>query len=325
MHSVSFLQTEIEKEIAALHLNGQPENLYQPMEYILGLGGKRMRPVLVLLGCELFGGDYKKAMQAALGIELFHNFTLLHDDIMDQAPLRRGKETVHHKWNTHIAILSGDALFVKSCALMMEVDDKILRSVQTLFHKTAIEVCEGQQLDMDFENLLEVTPEDYIGMISLKTSVLLACSLQTGAMIAGASKADAEKVYEFGKNIGIAFQIQDDLLDALGDRNKFGKKTGGDIEIGKKTFLFSEACKLLSGRERHDFIGLYNSKNDSSSKNKIADVISVFEKLDLKKQTQTIVDSYFNKAINSLQNIKVLPENAEELKNFCEQLLVREI
>ncbi len=325
MHSVSFLQAEIEKEIAALNLNGQPENLYRPMEYILGLGGKRIRPLMVLMGCELFGSDYTKAMQAALGIELFHNFSLLHDDIMDQAPLRRGKETVHVKWNTDIAILSGDALFVKSCMHLMQVDNDVLRPVLDLFYQTAIEVCEGQQLDMDFEKLSEVTTGDYISMITLKTSVLLACSLQTGAIIAGAGKHDASVIYEFGKNIGIAFQIQDDLLDALGDRNKFGKKTGGDIEMGKKTFLFSEACKVLSGKSRHDFVRLYNSRNGSLSSDKIREVTEIFERLDIKSRTQEAVDHYFSKAINCLAHVNVLPDNASEMRQFCEQLLVREL
>jgi geranylgeranyl diphosphate synthase type II len=325
MHTISFLQAEIEKEINALHFGKEPQNLYEPMTYILTLGGKRMRPLFVLLGCELFGGDYRKAMHAAMGIELFHNFTLLHDDIMDKALMRRNKQTVHVKWNRDIAILSGDALFVKACSHMMLVDDAVLRNVQNLFYKTAMEVCEGQQLDMDFEKLPEVTPDEYLNMITLKTAVLLACSLQTGAMIAGAVEQDSKLIYDFGKNIGIAFQLQDDLLDAFGDKDKVGKKIGGDINEGKKTFLFSEACQLLKGKQRMDFIALYNATGDAANTDKIEKVKTVFEQLELKSLTQQTVKTYVDKALNSLHQLKGHQQNVVELTNFCEQLLVREL
>lgn len=321
MHSISFLQSEIEKELNTISFTGSPENLYKPMQYMLSLGGKRMRPALVLLGCELFNGDYKKALPAALGIELFHNFTLLHDDIMDNAPLRRNKETVHTKWNNSIAILSGDAMFVKSCEQILKTDTTIVGDVLKLFYKTAIEVCEGQQLDMDFENKEVVSIDEYINMISLKTSVLLACSLQIGAMISNANKDACSHIYEFGKNIGIAFQIQDDLLDAFGDKEKFGKKEGGDILAGKKTFLFAKACELLSGDEKNNFIKTYNSNEP----NKIELVMSAFQKLNLKQFTQTEINNYHDEAISHLDKIMVASENKKELLAFCELLMVREI
>ena len=203
-----------------------------------------MRPVLLLMACELFDSACEKAIRPAMGIEVFHNFTLLHDDIMDKAPLRRNQPTVHHRWNSDIAILSGDTMFVKSYQLMMQTEDKYMREVLEIFNKTAIEVCEGQQLDMNFETLTNVSIADYLHMITLKTAVLLAGSLQIGAVIGGAKSADARHLYEFGKNIGIAFQLQDDILDVFGDAEKFGKQVGGDILSNKKTFLLLKPLKL---------------------------------------------------------------------------------
>ena len=299
MHPISFLQNEIEKELNSFSFNQSPANLYEPMQYMLSLGGKRMRPALVLLGCELFNGDYKKAIPAALGVELFHNFTLLHDDIMDNAPLRRNKETVHTKWNNSIAILSGDAMFVKACEQILKTDDAVVKDILKLFYATALQVCEGQQLDMDFENKEVVSIEEYIQMITLKTSVLLAGSLQIGAMCANANNDACKHIYEFGKNIGIAFQIQDDLLDAFGDKEKFGKKEGGDILAGKKTFLFAKACELLNSDEKRSFINLYNS----NSAEKISSVMSAFQKLNLKQHTKTEIDKYHNEGISHLDKI----------------------
>ncbi len=321
MHSISFLQSEIETELNTISFTGSPENLYKPMQYMLSLGGKRMRPLLTLLGCELFNGDYKKALPAALGIELFHNFTLLHDDIMDNAPLRRNKQTVHTKWNNSIAILSGDAMFVKSCEQILKTDSSIVADVLKLFYKTATEVCEGQQLDMDFENKEVVSISEYTNMISLKTSVLLACSLQTGAMIAGANADACSHIYEFGKNIGIAFQIQDDLLDAYGDKEKFGKKEGGDILASKKTFLFAKTCELLRADGKTDFVNTYNSNQP----NKVESVMLAFEKHNIKQHAQQAITNYHDEAISHLDKIALAAENKKVLVDFCEQLMVREI
>ncbi|HMX97962.1 MAG TPA: polyprenyl synthetase family protein [Bacteroidia bacterium] len=323
MESIDFLQREIEYEIKSLHFGHEPANLYQPMEYIVELGGKRMRPLLVLIGAGLFEANYQKAMKAAIGIELFHNFTLLHDDIMDKATLRRNKPTVHEKWTADIAILSGDALFVRASEYIMQVDDAVLRPVMQLFYKTAMQVCEGQQYDMDFGRLREITPEDYIGMITLKTAVLPACCLATGAIIAKASEEDKLSLYEFGKNIGIAFQIQDDLLDAFGDDTKFGKRPGGDIIEGKKTFLFSEACRLLNGKEHLDFLTLYNSHNLSNHE-KITAVMQVFNNLELHQHTMRTIQTYYQKGLAQLAGLNVQAKNVLELKLFCEKLLIRE-
>ena len=323
MHSIDFLQAEIERELSELNLGTEPANLYEPMEYILRLGGKRMRPLFVLLGAELFGAPYTKALKAALGIELFHNFTLLHDDIMDKAPVRRGKPTVHEKWNQDIAILSGDALFVKAGELMMQVDDEVIKPVMQLFYKTATEVCEGQQYDMDFGRLNEISREDYLSMITLKTAVLPACCLATGAIIAQASPADCQRIYEFGKNIGIAFQIQDDLLDAYGDNQKFGKRPCGDIIEGKKTFLFSETCQLLQGKEHLDFLSLYNNQ-EMHAHEKTIQVLAIFDRLGISSLTYQAIQHYFHQGIEHLSHIKTAPQQVMELRMFCEKLLLRE-
>ena len=237
MNIIKSLQELIEKELQQIQFPDRPKNLYEPIRYMLAVGGKRARPVLVLMGCEVFNGNRTEAIPAALAIEVFHNFTLLHDDIMDNAPLRRSKPTVHNKWNNSIAILSGDAMFVKACELMMQVNDKQIRTVMDIFLRTSTEVCEGQQMDMSFEKEKNVSITDYLKMIELKTAVLLGCSLQIGAIIGGADEIQSKHLYEFGKNIGIAFQLQDDLLDVFGDAEKFGKQTGGDIISNKKTFL----------------------------------------------------------------------------------------
>src|SRR4030095_3681890 len=220
MHSIGELKKRIDNEIGNLVFNAYPKDLYKPITYMLSLDAKRMRPVLVLCGCELFDGDLNKAINPALGIEVFHNFTLLHDDIMDNAPLRRNNQTIHAKWNVNVAILSGDTMFVKACQLMMMVDDHLIRPIMELFHQTAIEVCEGQQFDMDFEKASDVSIADYMHMIANKTAVLLGASLETGAIVAGASSEDALHLYEFGKNIGVAFQLKDDILDVFGDDKK---------------------------------------------------------------------------------------------------------
>src|SRR6185436_17303468 len=297
---------------------------YEPIRYMLSLGGKRMRPLLVLMGCDMFKGNVEKAVPAALGIELFHNFTLLHDDIMDKAPLRRSKQTVHEKWNVNTAILSGDAMFVKSFQLMMMTDDSIVKEVVDIFSRTAIEVCEGQQLDMNFENHNDICIADYINMISCKTAVLLGTSLQIGALIGGASSAHARHLYNFVKNIGIAFQLQDDLLDVYGDKTKFGKQVGGDILSDKKTFLFLKALEVLDESSNKALEELY-TKSKVNAQEKLESVISLFNKAHVKELAKDEMQHFHNNALQHFSEIHLPAENKKPLLDFCENLLVREI
>lgn len=316
---------KIENALKEISFNATPAALYEPIRYTLSLGGKRMRPLLVLMGCDLFGGKIDDAVSAACGIEVFHNFTLLHDDIMDKAPLRRNQPTVHARWNPDVAILSGDTMFVKAYQLMMQVDDKILRSILNLFNTTAIEVCEGQQMDMDFEKISDVSAEQYMRMISLKTSVLLACSLKTGALIAGANIEDANHLYEFGKNIGIAFQLQDDLLDAYGDKEKFGKQVGGDILANKKTLLYLKALELANDETKKRLETIYSGKTSLKGVEKIEKVKIVFDSLEIKKHIIKTISDYHNLAIKHFEAINVSSEKKKTLLDFCEKLMMREL
>lgn len=316
---------KIENALREISFNSAPETLYEPVRYMLSLGGKRMRPLLVLMGCDLFDGNADDAVAAACGIEVFHNFTLLHDDIMDKAPLRRNKPTVHTKWNPDIAILSGDAMFVKSVQLMMQVDEKILRPVLDLFNATAIQVCEGQQMDMDFEKSSDISVVEYLEMISLKTSVLLACSLKTGALIAGANKEDANYLYEFGKNIGIAFQVQDDLLDTYGDKEKFGKQMGGDILANKKTLLYLKALELANDETKKFLEAIYAGKTNLQGSEKIEKVKAVFDSLEIKKHISKTIADYHTEALKHFEAINVPSEKKKTLLDFCEKLMIREL
>ena len=234
----------------------EPRNLYDPIEYIMSLGGKRMRPILVLMSCDLFDGDISEGMEAALSIEMFHNFTLIHDDIMDSADLRRGKETVHKKWDLNTGILSGDALMIQSNQRLEYYEGKTFKELISLYNKTALEVCEGQQLDMDFETMQQVDLDEYLKMISYKTAVLVGASLKMGAIICGASLEDQNRIYNFGLNLGIAFQLQDDYLDTFGAQD-FGKKIGGDIVESKKTFLYIKVLELADSKDQEHVLNLY--------------------------------------------------------------------
>jgi geranylgeranyl diphosphate synthase type II len=323
MRSIAELRKLVESGIAGLHFSGQPGDLYDPIRYMLSLEAKRMRPVLVLCGCELFGGDPDRALMPALGIEVFHNFTLLHDDIMDNAPLRRSSETVHTRWNTNVAILSGDTMFVKACQLVMQADDAVMRPVMELFHRTAIEVCEGQQMDMDYERLVNVTIPEYITMISLKTAVLLGASLKMGAMIAGAPAADAQHLYEFGKHTGIAFQLKDDILDVFGDDRKFGKVMGGDIVANKKTFLLLRALELAKGDDYSALQYWLNHKSANSSE-KVAQVTNLYRKLGVLQLAEREMEHYYRTALGHLDAIAVPDSKKEVLRGFAEKLMVRE-
>ena len=281
-----------------------------------------MRPALLLMSNEMFGGNPEEVISPALGIEVFHNFTLLHDDIMDKAPLRRTKATVHEKWNANVAILSGDTMFVQSCQLMMKVNDKYLRKVMDLFMKTAIEVCEGQQYDMNYESIEKVSLDEYLEMIALKTAVLLGGSLAIGAICANAKDDDIENIYHFGKKLGIAFQLQDDILDAYGDAEKFGKQVGGDIISNKKTFLLISACEQAKGKQLEQLTFSLNQK-DFNAEEKVKTVIAVYDELKIKEQAEQKMDQYFHEAMKHLKTIQVADERKELLVSFAEKLMVR--
>lgn len=303
-------------------VTGEPKELYEPMNYILSLGGKRLRPVMVLLGSELFEGTPEAALPAAKAVEWFHNFTLLHDDIMDEAPLRRGKPAVHEKWNSNIAILSGDAMLVKCYDFLLGLRPEVLASVMGLFNATAVEVCEGQQLDMNFETRTDVTVEEYLHMIEYKTSVLLAAALKMGALIGGASEEDAQHLYEFGRNIGIAFQLQDDLLDVYGDQAKVGKQVGGDIISDKKTFLWLTAEEQANDEQRqvlHSYVGVTDRDSE-----KVRAVRSVYDELNIPSQVRAKMDSFYDIGLQHLEDVRVSAEKKAPLIQLAESLMQRE-
>jgi len=303
--------------------NGTPAELYEPINYSLSLGGKRLRPMLVLLACDAFGGNVDLSVNAALGIEVFHNFTLLHDDIMDNAPLRRNMPTVHQKWNSNIAILSGDTMFVQSYQLMAQTKHSKVLSLIEIFSKTAIEVCEGQQLDMNFETTAIVSIDDYIKMIELKTAVLLACALKVGSIIANATDADAENMYEFGRNIGIAFQLQDDILDVFGAQENFGKMVGGDIASNKKTFLLLKSMELANAQQLEELKHCLESKYEVMN-DKIEAVKNIYSQLNIREHAENKMREFYNIGIECLQNVNVAIEKKAMLKKFADDLMVRE-
>ena len=322
MNQVQDLQNRIDEAFLGIELPAEPADLYNPITYTLGLGGKRLRPLLVLASCQMFGGEIAEAINPAIGIELFHNFTLLHDDIMDEAPLRRGKETVYKKWNSNVAILAGDTMFALANKYMLRTRQQAISQVIELFNQTAIEVCEGQQYDMDYEKRIDVTIPDYIEMIRLKTAVLLAASLKTGAIIAGAGAADCEYIYQFGINIGLAFQLKDDLLDVYGIQEKFGKVSGGDIIAGKKTYLYLKALES-AGSQTEYFRKLYSS-HDIESTEKVAKVKEIFNQLAIEQHTRKLIDDYYQKALHDLARISLSIEATESLREYTDVLMERE-
>ena len=317
------LQRLINDKIARLPLNAQPHELYEPIRYFMSLGGKRMRPMLVLMGCELFGGKVNDALDPAIGVELFHNFTLLHDDIMDNSPLRRSHPTVHEKWSVNVAILSGDAMFVKSCELMMNCSADVVQKVMAVFLDNALKVCEGQQFDMNFEQAEKIALSSYIRMIELKTAVLLGASLEIGALLGGASKTDAEFIYEFGRNIGIAFQLQDDILDVYGDELKFGKQKGRDIVSNKKTFLMIKALEMANSythEELRNWMQASNYKEDE----KVKAVTAIYDFLGVRDLARKEMMLYYDKGMQALDKIQVTGARKQDLISFAESLMVRE-
>lgn len=322
MYSIEELQLKITRSLRALPLYKEPVGLYEPISYTLDQGGKRIRPLFVLLANQMFGGIAEDALPAATAIEIFHNFTLLHDDIIDKAPLRRGLETVYQKWNVNVAILSGDTMFAIAYGELAKSNPKLLPELMKVFTKTAIEVCEGQQYDVDFEDLKEVNLHDYLNMIRLKTAVLLAASLKIGALIADASATDAQKIYDFGINLGIAFQLQDDLLDAFGDKDVFGKQTGGDIAANKKTVLFIKAVEK-SDAETLKKLNRYYSENNIPEKEKVEKVLDIFKMLNVKAATEELIDSYYYSARQIFDTINVPEENKRVLWAVANSMIKR--
>jgi geranylgeranyl diphosphate synthase, type II len=323
MKKLKDLQSIIEEAVTKLDIPGHPIELYEPVSYILSLGGKRMRPALLLMACDLFDGDVGAAISPALAIEVFHNFTLMHDDIMDNAPLRRGKVTVHERWGHNTGILSGDAMLVLSYQLMMKVEDHLLREVLDVFNKTALGVCEGQQLDMDFEKRPEVHVEEYLEMIRLKTSVLLGGALKIGALIGGAQIKDAELLNNFGEYLGIAFQLQDDILDVYGDPDKFGKQVGGDIRSNKKTWLLIRALELATGSQKTELENWIALKEFDNTE-KVRAVTRIYDALNIRQYAEQTMETFADKAFAALDAINLPEEHKQYLRNFADGLLVRE-
>lgn len=321
MQELQEYQAILEKKIGELQFPKSPENLYDPLRYFLTLGGKRTRPTLTMLGCSLFGEPGIKALNAAMAVELFHNFTLIHDDIMDEAPLRRGKATVHERWNTNIGILSGDVLFVEAYEHLSLHDTDVLPALLGIFSRTAKEVCEGQQMDMDFETQNEVSIEAYIEMIRLKTSVLLGAALEMGATVAKASDKDTKLIYDFGVNIGLAFQLQDDILDLYADPDKFGKQVGGDVLANKKTYLLLKAKELADDQQ---LAAINEAMEALQGKERIERIKSIFDELGIREQAQSVKNEYHQKALKSMEEIAVGEENKKALLGLASFLLERD-
>ena len=301
-----------------------PAALYQPIYYLLNLGGKRLRPMLTLMAADIFGNNHRKAIDAALAVEIFHNFTLMHDDIMDSAPLRRGSDTVHNKWNTNTAILSGDAMMILAYQALESYKDPLFRKLNSLFSKTAIEVCKGQQYDLDFETQLEVTQGDYLEMIRLKTAVLVGCSLKMGALIGGANQADSKNLYDFGVLLGIAFQIQDDYLDAYANSESFGKQLSGDIIENKKTILYHQAMENGSSKEKTTLRNWFSTEvKEKDVSKKINAVKSLFDKTGASDASKALVIKYTQAAFEKLDILDISDNNKIIFKTFGTNLMER--
>ncbi|MCC5938506.1 MAG: polyprenyl synthetase family protein [Lunatimonas sp.] len=318
------IQEHLETYIRNFDFGKTPQELYEPITYLMGLGGKRVRPLLALLAYRLYRADYEQIVAPASAVEVFHNFTLMHDDIMDQAPLRRGMPTVHEKWNANTAILSGDVMLVKAYEMLLETPQEKLAEAIRLFNRTAAEVCEGQQLDMNFEAESTVSEEAYIEMIRLKTAVLLGFALQLGALLADAPKADAERLYAFGVLVGIGFQLKDDLLDVYADKAKFGKQVGGDIIANKKTYLLIKALELAEGKTREELTGWIADENPDKAE-KVRAVTSIYDGLGIRELTEEKIRAYFDQGFSQLSELK--PNDKEALTlltKVVEDLINRE-
>ncbi|MCK5067945.1 MAG: polyprenyl synthetase family protein [Bacteroidales bacterium] len=322
MYTLLEAQNLVEKHIQTLSIPDAPPELYEPVRYILSLGGKRIRPALVILACDLFEGAVEAALIPAVAIEVFHNFTLLHDDIMDRSELRRGHPTVHLKYNENVAILSGDVMSILASRLMNQAPGVVLNLVHEVFTKTAMQVCEGQQMDMNFEGLLTVSEEEYLSMIGLKTAVLIAASLKIGAILGGSSQKDAEDLYEFGKNLGLAFQLQDDLLDTYGDQALMGKKPGTDIVDNKKTFLMIRALEMASPSQKEELTG-WLTRKEFDQEEKIRSVTTIFDAIRIRELTEKRIRDFYEEALASLERLNRPGERKSELFNFASFLMNR--
>lgn len=301
----------------------EPVGLYQPIKYILEIGGKRLRPILTLMICDLYGTNYNKAFDAALAIEVFHNFTLAHDDIMDNALIRRGKETVHEKWDVNTGILSGDAMLILAYQCFESFEPELYKELMLLFNRTAMEVCEGQQWDIEFENRNNVSISEYLKMITLKTSVLLASAMKMGAIIAKVNGNELEAIYNFGLNLGIAFQLQDDYLDTFGNSKDFGKQIGGDITENKKTFLFLKTLEVAGDDEKSRLLNLYSSKKKSAQK--IEEVTNIFKNNNIEQYTLNKIKFFTEKAFEYVNDLNLPDEKKTTLKNFGISLMKRSV
>ena len=322
MHSIEKLRGIIDLEIEKMNFAGRrPRELYMPVEYIMSIGGKRLRPVLALMACRLFSDDISHCIRPAVAIELFHNFTLLHDDIMDNADMRRGRPTVHKKWDENTAILSGDVMVVLSFDLISSAKPDILPRLLAVFNRTAIEVCEGQQMDMNFETVPRVDEQSYLEMIKLKTSVLIAASMEIGAIAAGASAADSGLIYESGLNLGLAFQLQDDVLDLYGDQDKFGKKPGGDILMNKKTILLIKALEMADGETARKISYIMDKEKDPGTR--VGEIRRIFDQLEIQSITGRMAEDYFYRAIKKLEETSCKRERKKEFTGFIETVMKR--
>ncbi len=324
MRTISEYQDLISRHFESIKYQKEPNNLYEPIRYILSLGGKRLRPVLTLMATEVFDIDCQKSLSAATAVEVFHNFSLIHDDIMDDAPLRRGNKTVHEKWNINTGILSGDAMLILAYQYFEEYEPHIFRELAKLFSKTALEVCEGQQYDVDFETRDDVTIPEYLKMIQYKTAVLVGAAMKMGAIVAETSAENANAIYDFGLNLGLAFQLQDDYLDAFGNPETFGKQVGGDIIENKKTYLYLKAMEFASANENEQLLNLFSIQS-SDNKDKINSVKGIFNQTGASEATQKAIENYTFKALETLAKMNIGNYKKAILKAFAENLMSRNV
>lgn len=324
MQNIEAYQKSFLSYLEGFTVNKEPKNLYEPINYILKLGGKRLRPVLTLMTSEVFDGSATEAMNAALSIEVFHNFSLIHDDIMDDAPLRRGKETVHEKWDLNTGILSGDAMLILAYQLFENYEPQIFRALAKLFSKTALEVCEGQQYDIDFETRDDVSIAEYLKMIEYKTAVLVGAAMKMGAIVAKASEEDQNLIYDFGRFLGVAFQLQDDYLDAFGNPETFGKQVGGDILENKKTYLYLKTLELGSDAEKSNLLEVMSSAS-IANETKVEKVKALFNTSGAAEATQLAVKDYTKKAFSVLEKLNISDDKKQILQLFGEQLMNRRV
>lgn len=321
---LSDYQNIITEEFSNLHIDKQPQNLYEPIDYILSLGGKRIRPVLTLMAADIFDGDHKKAIAAAKAVEMFHNFSLVHDDIMDDAPLRRGNETVHEKWDLNTGILSGDAMLILAYQYFENYEPKVFQALAKLFSKTALEVCEGQQYDVDFETRDDVTIPEYLKMIEYKTAVLLGAAMKMGAIVAETTEENTNLIYNFGLNLGIAFQLQDDYLDAFGNPETFGKQVGGDIIENKKTYLYLKAMEFSNTENKQQLLHLFSIQPQDNT-DKIESVKAIFNSSGASQATQEAIAKYTEMAYETLEKMHLSDDKKMILRLFGDKLMNRKV